>query len=295
MKSLVVLLFAILGFVSCASNTNSKNLSPEENQSLINDAKKFSANNFQNENKINSKLSKPVFMVLNNEVSAEYDYVSQYLKEFLIQKKYDVKEKEAANSIDELLGMLSDLSQNSEDLSYALSLSIGADIYIQNVLNIQGNMISVELKAYESSTAKLLGSQIGFVKDNDGKKENYPFLIKTATKKAFSSLEKQILSYWDKEFSLGKQYKVVIKIGERFDGSALETLQNNVLSALKKRFEFVTINAMTERTLDLIIRVKQDKENDALSLYSNLSETLSVYAMPQKNAIAYQLIFMELK
>lgn len=214
------------------------------------------------------------------------------INEYLSQNGYEVKSLEGNAELDELVAMQSEIS-GEEDISYAASLILGADVYIKYSGAVHNNMVTVELSAYETSTARLLGSKTGMVQNHGSKTENLRYLVHSAVKKAMVGLEKTILGYWQADLQDGVQYKVILRInGEA--GTALEDLHESVISALRSRFSKVRINKATDKTIDLILYANAQEFSDAFSVYGAIRELLSPLASVQKNNIAQKLIMMEL-
>ena len=218
------------------------------------------------------------------------------VNEYLTEKSYEVRSLEAQSELEEVVNMMNDIS-GANDVSYVASLMLGADVYIKysGSYDIRQKMMNVELTAYEASTARLLGSQAAHLKNNDSRKESLNYIIHDAVKKALPGLEQKILSYWVEDMQKGVQYKVVMNIAESFDGAALEDVQDNVVSALRSRFSSIRVNAMSERTIDLILYADPVKFPDSYAVYSEIRNAVSSSANAKKNNISKKLITLDLQ
>lgn len=247
-------------------------------------------------------LPKPVLMVLpdgnepletlrNNPFAKS---LTEAGNEYLTQRGYDVKSLEGNEDLNDLISLQGEIS-DSEDPSYLAGLSLGADIYIKFSGTMNSDMVSVSVSAYETSTARLLGSQSSSTKDNGVGMENRHYLVQSALKKAMPGLESKILSYWSEDLRKGVQYKVVIHMGERFSGTSLEDLQEGAVETLRAKFGQVRINSMSDRSMDLIVYANPSAYTDAFAVYSGIREALSPLASAKKTNIVKKLILMDLE
>ena len=90
-------------------------------------------------------------------------------------------------------------------------------------------------------------------------------------------------SWMTEDLKKGVQYKVVMRIGERFSGTALEDLQDQGISALRNRFKSVKVNAMTEKTIDLVVYADPAEYPDAFAVYSAIRHAMASLAQAKKN------------
>jgi hypothetical protein len=156
--------------------------------------------------------------------------------------------------------------------------------------------VTVELKAYESTTARLLGSQSSSV-DSHGRTSSVDQQanLKSAAKKAMPSIEKQILAYWIDDLNFGTQYKVVMNITGSYGDSELEDLQDQITMTLKKQFNKVKINTMTAKTIDMVVYADPFKYEDVNEVYRTIRQTVKPLAETKKLNITKKLIVMEVK
>lgn len=231
--------------------------------------------------------------IIQNEPSSKA--MMEAINSYLTQKRYEVKSLEGQNKLDEVIQMQQEIAGAEEDFSYLVSLALGADIYLTFSGSIQGEMVVAEINAYETATARLLGSQTSEVKNNSGYNANTRALSQSAARKAMPSLEKKILSYWNADQKNGIQYKAVINTKGSFSGSQIEDIHDAVLRVLKSVFNKVTVNSMTSKTMDLIIYADPKKHADSHEVYSSIRTNLKSVATISKNNISRKLILMELK
>jgi hypothetical protein len=237
------------------------------------------------------KGSSPMEVVSNNPFAKA---VMEGINEYLTEKGYEVRSLEGSEDLSNLIQMQGDISGNGDDMSYIAGLALGADVYIKFSGSIKNDMVNVELSAYETSTARQLGSKTGMVQNHGNSKDKQRYLVISAAKKALPALEKTILSYWNEDAKKGVQYKVVLRIGERFQGSRLEDLQDLSISSLRSTFKSVRVNNVTERTIDIIVYADPEVYPDAYAVYSAIKSAVSSSAQAKKNNIVNKLIILEL-
>ena len=241
-------------------------------------------------------IPRPVLMVLPAKNASENfaKAAMEGINEYLTEKGYEVRSLEGSEDLSNLIQMQGDISGNGDDLSYVAGLALGADVYIKFSGAIKNGMITSEISAYETSTARLLGTKTSSVQDHGSAKENQRYLIHSAAQKAMPALERTIHSYWSDDLKKGVQYKVVMRIGDRFNGTTLEDLQDQGISALRNHFKSVKVNAMTEKTIDLVVYTNPEEYPDAFAVYSAIRQSLASLAQAKKNNIVNKLIILEL-
>ena len=241
-----------------------------------------------------SDIPRPILMALPANSNPFARAAMEGINEYLTERGYEVRSLDGNKDLGNLIQMQGDISDNGDDMSYVAGLALGADVYIKFSGSIKNHMVTVELSAYETSTARLLGSKTGTVQDHGSSADNQRYLVHSAAKKALPSLEKTIQSYWAEDWKKGVQYKVVMRIGDRFSGSSLEDLQDQCVSSLRKTFKSIRVNSMTEKTIDLIAYASPTEFPDAYAVYSAIRESISPIAQAKKNNITNKLIILEL-
>ena len=214
---------------------------------------------------------------------------------YLTKKNYDVKSFDAQADLSGILQMQSDIANTEDDLSYLASVALDADIYIKYTPVVTNDEVSVELSAYETSTARLLGSQSAVVRNNGHtSKININSNIGAAVRKAMPGIEQKILGYWKMDLAKGTQYKVVANIKGEYSDSQTEDLHDAIMKGLKSNFSSVKVNVMTAKTLDFVIYANPLKYKDSQEVYAKIRQILKPIAETKKNNITRKLILMEL-
>ncbi len=251
-------------------------------------------------------IGQPVIMVSPNlslkdgvpDVSTENPYsrtTAEAINGYLTKKNYEVKSVDGQAELNSILEMQSDIANTEDDLSYLASVALDADIYIKYSSEVTNDEVSVEVSAYETSTARLLGSQSAVVRNNGHtSKININSNIGAAVRKAMPGLEQKILGYWKMDLAKGTQYKVVANIKGDYSDSQTEDLHDAIMKGLKSNFSSVKVNVMTAKTLDFVIYANPLKYRDSQEVYSKLRQIFKPIAETKKNNITRKLILMEL-
>lgn len=251
-------------------------------------------------------IGQPVIMVSPNltlkdgvpDVSSESPYsrtTAEAINGYLTKKNYEVKSVDAQADLSGILQMQSDIANTEDDLSYLASVALDADIYIKYTPEVTNDEVAVEVSAYETSTARLLGSQSAVVRNNGHtSKININSNIGAAVRKAMPGLEQKILGYWKMDLAKGTQYKVVVNIKGEYSDSQTEDLHDAIMKGLKSNFNSVKVNVMTAKTLDFVIYANPLKYRDSQEVYSKIRQIFKPIAETKKNNITRKLILMEL-
>lgn len=215
------------------------------------------------------------------------------INEYLTQKQYNVKSFEGQAQIDAIIQIQGAIFDQEADLSYIASLSLGADIYIKFASTVQKDQVLVSLSAYEASTGRLLGTQTSEVNINRGNTSRE--LTQSAMRKAMPGLESKMMAYWNEDAKSGIQYKVIIRLEGEFHDNQVEEIHSHVTELLKQSFTKVKINAMTDKTMDLIVYANPIQFQDAEEVYESIRQSLQESYAVKKRNLTQKLIFMELR
>jgi len=212
------------------------------------------------------------------------------INSYLTEKQFLVKAVEGSSQINEVINLQSEIAGQDEDLSYITSLSFGADVYIRFSTDIRHGQILANLSAYESTSARLLGSQTSLVNDNGTRKED---LIASAVHKALPSLLKKVQSYFDEDSQIGVPYKIILHFTGEFND--LDGAHARISTLLKQQFAKVTSNAMSDRTSDYTVYVNPKDFGDSYEVYNALRASLGSAFNVKKNALVQRLLIVEVQ
>ncbi len=230
----------------------------------------------------------PIIMVIpdvpmgENPIDALYGdaalkHAAQSIESYLTTRLYDAKAPEQSVTIDSMVSAQSMVEGKEEDLSYELALIIGSDIYITYTLDIQTRNVGgstvrkaiVGVRAFESTTARLLGTETGYSQELPS---SDLVVTEEAIHGAIDAVLSRINAYWKKDMVRGIQYKLIVTISadEDFDGDERDDIAFAMSSAIKKNSKFRKENIITKNTLDYSIWVDPEEIDSSTYLYGAL-------------------------
>jgi hypothetical protein len=177
------------------------------------------------------------------------------IESYLTSKKYSVVAPEQADQIYQQQKAQMALIGAEEDLSYAIALTVGSDIYVTYTITIDTRKVgtsdvrkaSVSVRAYETTTARLLGAETGYSEESAAPATA---LVEAAVNNALDNVMSRINAYWQDDAKNGLQYKVRLNITGQFDEDTRYDLEDAVQKTLKKLCNRTKQNVSSEKTLD---------------------------------------------
>ena len=189
------------------------------------------------------------------------------IESYLTARKYSVIAPEQAEQIFQQQRTQMNLKGQEEDLSYAIALSVGSDIYVTYTVTVDTRKVgstdmrkaSVSVRAYETTTARLLGSETGY---SDEAAVPATALVEAAVSNAMNNVLSRINSYWQDDMKSGLQYKVIVNVTGKFDEDTKYDLEDAVQKTLKKLCSKTKQNVTSDKTIDYLVWVSNpDMQN----------------------------------
>ena len=120
-----------------------------------------------------------------------------------------------------------ELGDREDDYAYQLALSIGSDIYIEfsgieEKAGYGTNKYAASVRAYETTTSRLLGAETGY---SQARKGELMLCVEEAMNDAVDKVLARIASYWKEDLNQGVQYKLVLNMASDFDKDQIEEIQ----------------------------------------------------------------------
>ncbi len=191
------------------------------------------------------------------------------IESYLTAKKYSVIAPDQAEQIYQQQKALLTVKGAEEDLSYAIALSVGSDIYVTYTVTINTRMVgttevrkaSVSVRAFETTTARLLGAETGYSEESAAPATA---LVEAAVNNALDNVMGRINSYWQDDVKDGLQYKVIINVTGKFDEDTRYDLEDAIQKTLKKLCNKTKQNVSSNQTVDYLVWVTNpDMQNPA--------------------------------
>ena len=173
----------------------------------------------------------------------------------LTAKQYDVIVPRGQDQLAQMTEMQGQLAGQEQDAAYQLALTLGSDVYIVFSGKIENSKASVVVKAYETTTARLLGTETGYSQARPG--ANMEPLVEEAISDAIDKVLQRVTNYWTEDLKKGVQYKVIFKLSG-FKGKDLQNTQDEINGVLDDNFK-TKENIITDNTMDFNIWAKADE------------------------------------
>ena len=215
------------------------------------------------------------------------------IESYLTAKKYDVIVPRAAEQINEQTLLQSQIKDVNDDMGYQLALALGSDIYIVFAGEIAGNKASVSVKAYETTTGRLLGTETGYSKDRPGASQQA--LVEEAIHDAIENVLSRITTYWKDDIKKGLQYKLIFKISATLTPDDMEELQDEISDLIDDEFDLSKENILSGKTMDYTIWAKKEQFNKASKIYRFFRDTFSSKLKLKKISINKKLIIIDIQ
>ncbi len=223
------------------------------------------------------------------------------IESYLTAKKYDVIVPAQLNAINNLTKSIQSVKKTKSDEVYQLALSIGSDIYLdysigQTKSAYNTDQVSVTVRAYETTTGRLLATETGYSKPRVGEE----FVsIEEGLLAAMTNVTQRIMTYWEDDLARGVQYKVITSIvRKQLSEEALESIQEDLLDSFDEIANIVKENVVTDRTIDVSLWCDNEKISDSRKLFKQIR---SEFRLKQSSMLLKQvnrnrkLIILEIK
>jgi|GEM_PF-167149 len=221
-----------------------------------------------------SKGENPIDALKNDPQKA---HAASAIESFLTARQYDVLVPEQQAELNNLTSAQLAIGDLSEDYSYQLALSIGSDVYITYNVNIENDKhgtkkASVSVRAYETTTARLLGTETGY---SPSSSEGTMALIESAVNDGIDKVLSRITAYWKDDFMRGIQYKLIVSISENFSADQSEEISfvfSDMLEEFTKNKKYKE-NIVTAQTLDYLLWCDPDRFDKPTKLYRQIKKS----------------------
>lgn len=187
------------------------------------------------------------------------------IESFLTSKRYEVILPNQQSFLQDLQKTQSALAGQQEDTAYQLALSVGSDIYFDYAIEESNSAYDTEkfavtIRAYETTTARLLGSETGHSKARRGEK----FVsIEEALQEALQNVLNRVNNYWKDDATNGTQFKIVFQIKPNsFSAKQLQTVQDGIYETLDTITKKSKENVVTPQTMDFVVWYNTEKQSN---------------------------------
>lgn len=205
----------------------------------------------------------------------ELKQAARAIESYLTARRYEVivpEQQDFLNNYGETMRLVEGAS---DDLSYKIALSIGSDVYITFTVAIdkryvgssQVSKASASVRAFETTTARLLGTETGYSYERPAPDE---VVTEEAIHDAIDKVLSRINAYWKEDLQRGIQYKIVFSITGSFDRDQIEDIQFALADVIDNIATRSKENVVTDQTMDYLVWAKPDQYGKARDLYRDI-------------------------
>ena len=195
------------------------------------------------------------------------------VQSYLTSNQYEVVVPDQASALEAMNSAQIDIKDREEDMAYQLALAIGSDVYIDYKGSFEEagygtQRYSLEARAYETTTARLLGSETGY---SQGRKGDQKVSVEEAMNDAIAKVLSRVNQYWKKDLENGIQYKLVISIAASdFDEEDLEEIQFELMDVIEDISNKSKENIITDNTIDYLLWCDPEKFDRSTKIYRSI-------------------------
>jgi len=203
----------------------------------------------------------PVAKLASDPIAA---HAAAVIEGYLTAKKYDVIVPQQNALLSGMTGEMAMLSGIADDPQYRLALQLGSDVYLTYRVEVTHRTLgsttvgkaSATVKAFETSTARLLGTETGYSQERTDPDQ---VMTEEAVKDAIDKVLGRIDAYWKDDRMRGLQYRIIVKVNGEFDRDQTTKFTNLVADFLSNNCANSKENILAAKTLDFLVWAKADQ------------------------------------
>jgi hypothetical protein len=186
---------------------------------------------------------------------------------------YEVLEPDAAITIEEIQQATDLIEDNPDDYVYRLAVMQGADIYIRFEVTIENPTVqgqtmqkaAVRLDAYETTTARLIGSQTAY-SETRPMSASLKALIEEGISSGAGDILSRIQKHWLAETERGVQYLVILVVSDEVDDDEAIDIQFCFDDCAAQVSQTSKMDAVTAGRIKYRLWVNGEETDNALRL-----------------------------
>ena len=217
-------------------------------------------------------------------------HAAAVIESYLTARKYDVLVPKAMDQINEMTKLQGEVKGVEEDPGYQLALALGSDVYIVFAgMVYSSNKVTLQLKAYETTTGRLLGTETGYSASRPGPAEP---LVEEAVNSAIDKVLQRLINYWQDDVKKGIQYKMIFK---SLSGPIDESVKDKISDLMDQTFALSKENIVSEKVLDYNVWAKKAEYNKSSKIYRAFRDAMKSAAKLTQININKKLIIIGLE
>lgn len=183
------------------------------------------------------------------------------IESYLTQRQYEVVSPRAQEQIGAQVQMIGSIKSPDEDQTYQIALATGADVYVVfagEVASVPGGRkASLVVKAYETSSARLLGTETGYSQTRPNATDGV--LVEEATNDAIDKVLQRVNNYWKTDAERGIQYKLIVRYNGNFGAERKQDLSDALEELIEQEFPEHKVNIATDKTEDFQVWAPKER------------------------------------
>lgn len=146
------------------------------------------------------------------------EFVANEVNSYLTTRKFEVLNPETLDKLYNMAGQIEALEGLPQDPTAKIALSVGSDIYITFEGKFEEKQVGKDktvkavasLKAFETTTGRLIGSSTGFSKELVAGPGKDRVTMSEAVRDAIDKVLTQVMDYWKSDIKKGKQFLIML-------------------------------------------------------------------------------------
>ncbi|MBL8025559.1 MAG: hypothetical protein JNL74_04065 [Fibrobacteres bacterium] len=215
-------------------------------------------------------------------------HAAAVIESYLTARTYEVQVPRAAEQLNDMSKMQAEVKGAEEDIAYQIALALGSDVYIVFNGSVTNGKASVQVKAYETTTARLLGTETGYSATRAGAAMEP--LVEEAINDAIEKVLSRVTAYWTKDLNDGIQYKLIFNITGNF--GEVQEVQDAISDIIEGDFAKSKENVATDKTMDYLVWAKKDEFSKARNVMRHIQKKLKGTAKVTQIVLNKKLIIV---
>lgn len=198
---------------------------------------------------------------------------AEVIESFLTARRYDVVVPEQELTIaDDALALVGGLEK---DESYLVALMTGSDVYITYTLTIETRYVGnsqvkkavVGVRAFETTTARLLGTETGYSSERP---VSSAIVIEEAVSDAVDKVLSRVTGYWKDDVSRGIQLRIICSLDSGLGSGERETIGADFVWVVDDLSNSIKENITGQTTVDMLAWVAPETATSASEFFRTL-------------------------
>ncbi len=220
-------------------------------------------------------------------------HAAAVIESYLTSRKYDVVVPRASEQLNSIGQIQAEVAGAEEDVTYQIALALGSDVYIVFAPSVENGKATAIVKAYETTTARLLGTETGYSQTRPGTPSQA--LVEEAVNDAIDKVLARVDGYWREDAEQGTQYRLLFKVDEGFPLDDAEDVQFEISDLFDEVFSRSKENIVTDRSMDYLVWATKDEFKKASKIYRFFKTELEDMANIRRISLNRKLLVLAIK